>query len=148
LGTGGFDVVRGGDGNDTIAVSTFQSEYFGGRGNDKFFSVGWQNEFNGGGGRDTITYELRDEDPTLGGSAVAVDLAAGRAFTGASRTEILTGIENVIGTGFSDELLGNGGGNRLEGRRGADSLGGKGGSTSFSAATATTAWMAARRTTC
>jgi serralysin len=81
IGTG-FDVVRGGDGNDTIAVSTFQSEYFGGNGADRFFSVGWQNEFFGGTGRDTISYQFRDEDSTLGGSGVGVDLAAGRAFTG------------------------------------------------------------------
>jgi Ca2+-binding RTX toxin-like protein len=54
-------------------------------------------------------------------------LRRGAPLRGASRSEILSGIENAIGTGFSDELFGGGGGNRLEGRRGADSLGGEGG---------------------
>lgn len=129
LGFGSFstdapDTVRGGDGNDTFAVSTFKSSYLGEAGNDQFFSVGWQNSFDGGAGRDTISYKPRDDDSTLGGSGVTVDLSEGLAQTGGSRFEKLRQIENVIGTRNHDALFGDAKSNRLNGRSGDDVLAG------------------------
>ncbi|MBO3759069.1 calcium-binding protein [Ciceribacter sp. L1K22] len=121
------DVVRGGDGNDLIAVSTFKSRYFGDAGNDKFASEGWQNVFNGGSGRDRITYEPRDDSSTLGGSGVTIDLATGLAQTGNNRFETLISIEDAAGTNANDAINGTNGANKLEGLNGNDLLLGLGG---------------------
>jgi serralysin len=126
------DTIQAGRGNDLIAVQTFKSRYLGEAGNDQFFSVGWQNTFIGGPGRDTISYEPRDDDSTLGGSGVTVDLAAGRTQTGANRFETLLQIENVIGCAADDAIFGNNAANRLTGGLGFDQLTGRGGADTFS----------------
>ena len=118
------DLVRAGGGNDTIAVSTFHSRYFGESGNDSFFSEGWQNVFNGGSGRDTISYLPRDDSSTLSGSGVTVDLGRGQAQTGANRFETLTGFENATGSGAGDRLIGSNQDNVLDGGAGDDGLSG------------------------
>lgn len=125
------DTVRGGAGADTIAAATFKSIYTGDAGNDRFFSVGWQNTFLGGRGIDTISYQVRDNDSTQGGSGVTVDLGAGKAQTGANRFETLRGIENVVGSGADDALFGHGGRNRLTGGDGFDQMTGRGGADTF-----------------
>ncbi|MCM2477649.1 calcium-binding protein [Rhizobium sp. CG5] len=121
------DIIRAGDGNDLIAVSTFKSSYFGNDGNDQFASEGWQNLFNGGAGRDRISYEPRDDSSTLGGSGVTIDLLTGLAQTGANRFETLVSIEDAAGTNASDAINGTNGANKLEGLNGNDDLFGLGG---------------------
>lgn len=116
------DVVRAGDGNDSFVVSTFKSQYFGENGNDTFTSVGWQNVFNGGAGTDTISYEARSDDPSLGG--VTVSLIEGLAQTGANRFETLVSIENATGSLKADTLIGTNGVNVLKGLDGNDAMDG------------------------
>ena len=116
------DVVRAGDGNDSFVVSTFKSQYFGENGNDTFTSVGWQNVFNGGAGTDTISYEARSDDPSLGG--VTVSLIEGLAQTGANRFETLVSIENATGSQKADTIIGNNGVNTLMGLGGNDAMDG------------------------
>ncbi|WP_075290122.1 calcium-binding protein [Pararhizobium arenae] len=125
--TEGFDVVFGGTGNDTMAVTTFNSRYFGEGDNDTFISEGWQNVFDGGSGTDTLSYELRDESNTLGGTGVEVDLAQGFAITGNNRFEDFVSIENATGTNVRDELFGSSVANVLKGRDGNDQLVGRAG---------------------
>lgn len=139
LGFGSFasdraDTVLGGAGNDLIMVQTFKSLYRGGEGNDRLISVGWQNRFEGGAGVDVISYEARDDDPSLGG--VTVDLGAGKAQTGANRFETLLGIENAIGSGSDDALFGNALANRLTGGGGFDQMTGRAGADVFAFRTA------------
>lgn len=119
-----FDVVRAGNGNDTIAVSTFHSDYSGDAGNDTFFSEGWQNVFRGGAGSDTISYQPRDDSGTLGGTGVGIDLSQGFAQTGANRFEALVSIEKATGTNAGDTIIGSTGANTLNGRGGNDILSG------------------------
>lgn len=122
-----FDSVRAGAGNDTIAVSTFHSDYFGEDGNDSFFSEGWQNTFNGGAGTDSISYEPRDDSSVLGGSGVGIDLGQGFAQTGSNRFETLVSIENATGTNAGDTIIGSSATNTLNGRGGNNILSGLGG---------------------
>ena len=77
--------------------------------------------FDGGSGRDTVTY------------AGALEAVAGKingqiyennTVTGA---DALTGIENLLGSRFGDELSGDGGSNTLKGGRGDDLIHGKAG---------------------
>lgn len=119
------DIVRAGTGNDTIAVSTFKSQYFGDSGNDTFFSEGWQNVFNGGTGTDTISYEPRSDNASLG--AVTINLLDGFALTGANRRETLISIENATGSEKSDIVVGSNGANVLKGLAGNDQMDGLGG---------------------
>jgi len=127
LSSEGFDSVFGGSGDDTIAVTTFHSEYFGEADNDTFVSEGWQNFFSGGSGNDTLSYELRDDSNTLGGSGIAIDLAQNFANTGASRIEEFSSIENATGTNVGDDLFGSSADNVLKGRGGSDLLVGRSG---------------------
>lgn len=122
--SGGFDIVRAGNGNDTIAVTTFHSDYSGDAGNDTFFSEGWQNIFRGGAGSDTISYQPRDDSSTLGDTGVGIDLSQGFAQTGNNRFETLVSIEKAAGTNVGDTIIGTTGANTLNGRGGNDILSG------------------------
>lgn len=121
------DLVRAGDGNDKIAVSTFKSTYLGEAGNDRFFSVGQQNTFNGGSGVDSISFLPRDDDRVLGGSGVGIDLLQGLAQTAANRFETLISIENADGSNAGDVIFGSNVKNVLKGLAGNDSIAGRGG---------------------
>ncbi|UYO01487.1 MAG: M10 family metallopeptidase C-terminal domain-containing protein [Devosia sp.] len=124
-GTG--DIVRAGSGDDLLAVTTLHSAYFGDSGNDTFVSVGFRNGFNGGSGIDTISYEARSDDPTIGNTGVDIRLNEGKVFTGASRFETLVSIENARGSANADTIVGTGGANTLEGLGGNDVISGGGG---------------------
>ena len=118
----GLDAVDGGAGNDQFVIQTLKSAYHGGNGKDVFFSDGWQNNINGGRGIDTISYEVRHQNNVIGGEGVTIDLAAGKAQTGASRFETLTSIENAIGSERSDVIGGTDTKNVLIGLAGNDDI--------------------------
>jgi Ca2+-binding RTX toxin-like protein len=124
---GGSDGVDGGAGNDQFLLQTLKSAYFGGTGDDLFVSDGWENTINGAGGDDTISYQFRHENSTIGGEGVAIDLLSGFAQTGAARFETLTSIENAIGSERADSVQGTEGDNRLAGLAGNDQIFGLGG---------------------
>ena len=98
-GDGGANLIDGAAGDDTLV---------GGAGADTLI---------GGDGTDTADYSASP-------AAVTVDLEAGTGHGGDAEGDILTGIENVIGSAFGDRLTGNGGGNRLDGGAGDDTLAG------------------------
>jgi Ca2+-binding RTX toxin-like protein len=124
---GGLDGVDGGAGNDQFVIQTLKSAYHGGNGKDVFFSDGWQNNINGGNGIDTISYQARHQNNVIGDEGVVIDLAAGKARTGASRLETLTSIENAIGSENADAIGGTNGKNFLVGLGGNDEVHGFGG---------------------
>jgi len=103
------DVLHGGLGNDSLTGGTGDDLLLGGLGNDRL---------NGGAGTDAASYA----DASTG---VAIDLAiTGFQAMGTAGADILTGIENLIGSAFSDMLLGDAGGNRLDGGSSADNMAG------------------------
>lgn len=120
----GLDTVQAGGGADTIAVSTFFSDYFGEAGNDTFISEGWSNLFNGGAGRDSVDYRFRTDNDNFADSALAIDLGQGKAFTGTSCVETLVSIENATGTQLGDQIFGSVAANRLDGFNGSDQIAG------------------------
>jgi Ca2+-binding RTX toxin-like protein len=99
-GRAGNDYLEGGNGNDTL---------IGGLGNDNLV---------GGAGSDTASYA----DAAAG---VVADLATGTA-TGAGN-DILTAIENLMGSAFDDRLTGDAAVNTLTGGAGNDTLDGAAG---------------------
>lgn len=67
-----------------------------------------------------------DLDPdALVGNPVTVDLEAGQALDPFGALDVLSSIENVIGSPADDAIAGDGGQNRLEGRDGDDALFGR-----------------------
>ena len=96
-GLGGDDELRGNGGNDVLE---------GGAGAD---------DLNGGAGVDAVSYRDSDE-------GVSVDLAAGTGEGGHAEGDVLTGIENVVGSSYEDAIRGDNGTNRLIGGAGDDRL--------------------------
>ncbi len=84
--------------------------------------LGGQDTFDGGGGSDTVDYSYSSSN------TLEIDLAAGLAtFMSSGVTEILTSIENAIGSYGDTVLRGDDGDNVLEGGDGDDTLNGRGG---------------------
>jgi Ca2+-binding RTX toxin-like protein len=97
-GNGGADDLRGDDGNDTL---------IGGLGADTL---------DGDGGTDTVDYSASN-------AAVVIDLSSGSAQSGGHAAgDILSDLENVIGSAFGDSLRGTTGANQIEGLNGNDTL--------------------------
>lgn len=102
VGGGGGDTLRGGAGNDTLE---------GGTGNDLI---------DGGDGVDVVTYI----HSSLG---VTVDLGTGTGRFGDAQGDVLTNVENLVGSARGDTLAGNIGTNLLSGEDSNDRLTGAGG---------------------
>jgi Ca2+-binding RTX toxin-like protein len=138
-GTEGADVIQGGPstrriyglgGRDTICGGDRDNQILGGAGSDTLIGNGGRDQFladatdrvAGGGGKDFVTYE----DARVG---VEVDLARGTVQSVVLGEEgangDIAGVENVIGTGFADELRGDGRDNGLNGKGGNDFIDGR-----------------------
>jgi Ca2+-binding RTX toxin-like protein len=111
FGETGDDTILGGAGNDQLD---------GGDGNDTLEGAAGSDGLIGGAGIDTASYA---------GSAagVSVNLATGIVSGGDAAGDTLSGIEQVMGSGFADTLTGNAGANMLWGMGGGDVLTGGGG---------------------
>ena len=111
-GTSQADVLTGNASNNTL---------IGGDGNDVLEGGAGDDILSGGNGIDTASYGSA-------GSAVTVSLAVSASQrTGGAGSDTLTGIENLIGSGFADILTGSSTANVLTGGAGADRLTGGGG---------------------
>jgi Ca2+-binding RTX toxin-like protein len=118
----GFNILDGGDGNDTIQGD---GELIGGAGDDQITGGGNRdilvggtgaNRLDGAGGNDTASYR----DAFQG---VTVDLAnSGQQNTIGAGFDTLIAIENLVGSNFNDRLFGNGGANVFTGGGGSDEI--------------------------
>ncbi|HEV2745764.1 MAG TPA: calcium-binding protein, partial [Allosphingosinicella sp.] len=107
----GDDTLDGGGGDDRLE---------GGEGDDLLIGGGGNDLLNGGAGNDTASYAKAT-------GRVTVRLDAPRGQLTLAGTDELLGVENLIGSGFDDDLGGDAAANRLEGGEGDDRLGGGGG---------------------
>jgi Ca2+-binding RTX toxin-like protein len=121
-GQGGADILSGIENltgsalNDLLAGNTGDNLFRGGQGNDSLY---------GGAGVDTVDYSAAS-------GAVTAELWRGAALNdGQGGVDILNGIENLIGSGFSDVLGGDGNANRFEGGGGADTMAGAAGADQY-----------------
>lgn len=117
MGATGNDVLSGGDGNDKLVGLAGNDTLDGGAGNDTLRGGTGTNTLIGGDGNDTANYS-----DMLSGVTVSLALAGAQA-TGAS-TDTLSGIENLIGSGFGDTLTGDAAINNLFGYDGDDVING------------------------
>jgi Ca2+-binding RTX toxin-like protein len=101
--SGGADTLLGGDGNDRFIADAGAAA----------------DTITGGAGMDTLDYSLV-------GAGVTLNIATTGAATasGGAGADIVEGIENLIGTSFSDDFSGTNGANFIDGGAGADTIGG------------------------
>lgn len=132
-GGDGDDVVGSEGGNDQVHGDAGNDSVFGGAGNDTLWGGIGDDTVEGGAGSDTASF--------ADAAGVTVDLRKqGQAQdTGGGGRDLLTNIENLVGSDYNDQLTGDKGHNVLEGGSGNDVLdGGKGSDTaSYASATAT-----------
>ncbi len=106
-GEGGNDFLTGGDGDDVIT---------GGDGNDRLYGNAGNDNVSGGAGIDVLYFNDAR-------SAVTVNLNLTTAQnTGGGGIETISGIEQVVGSGFNDILTGTAEANKLLGGGGNDTL--------------------------
>jgi VCBS repeat-containing protein len=120
-GTGGRDTIQGLGGNDTLSGAGGNDLLQGGDNDDSLIGGAGNDTLQGGNDTDTADY-------SASGSGVTVDLTLATAQSGGDAAgDILSGIENVTGSGSADVLTGDGGANVLTGNGGADTIAGGGG---------------------
>ena len=105
-GTPGNDVLIGTSGDDTLN---------GNAGDDVLIGLAGADRLHGGAGVDTASYEDS-------AARVEISLESGTAFGGDAEGDVLTGIENVIGSSFNDYIRGDTGDNEILGGAGDDEL--------------------------
>ncbi len=111
-GGAGNDKLLGGAGNDLLEGEAGDDSLIGGAGNDTI---------NGGSGIDTVDYSLEAGRLRV---ILGADDSSASATIGTSDTDILSSIENVIGTSYNDEITGNNKANSIDAGSGNDTLDG------------------------
>ncbi|MBN8196035.1 Ig-like domain-containing protein [Thalassospira povalilytica] len=106
-GRDGDDVLDGGDGNDILD---------GGSGDDLLIVGDGQDTVIGGDGQDTLSYASASK-------GVIADLG-NNAFADGAYGDVVSGVENLVGSSFDDTLRGDAGDNTLIGGAGGDVLDG------------------------
>lgn len=120
MGSNQADMILGADGNDTLMGRGGNDALYGGTGNDTLSGGAGSDVLDGGSGIDLISYS--------GASfAVRVDLGNQLTNTGDAAGDVITGIENVLGSGWDDTIFGDGSANSIWGEDGADWIIGNGG---------------------
>ncbi|MGR3378675.1 calcium-binding protein [Salipiger abyssi] len=120
FGFAGDDTLRGEAGSDTLLGDGGSDVIEGGDGDDEIWGGGGDDTLSGGSGADLVRY--RD---AIG--SVSVNLVTGDAQDGFGSADVLSGLEHVDGSDFSDNITGDGAGNRLFGFDGNDTISGNGG---------------------
>ena len=138
VGGAGNDTLSGGDDADTLSGDAGNDLVLGGAGNDLLIG-GDDNDtqdgqdgddlLRGGSGADSLVggIGIDTADYGLSGAGVTVNLGGGSGSGGDAQGDVLTGVENLIGSAQADSLTGDGGANVLTGGGGADALSGGGG---------------------
>ena len=114
----GNDTIYGGDGNDIVSGNAGNDKLYGENGDDYIDGGIGADIIDGGAGSDTVSYYTTN-------TAVNVNLSLTTAQSGgAAQGDILSNIENIVGTSDSDTLIGNSGDNIIQGRNGWDKIDG------------------------
>ena len=114
----GGSTLNGGDGNDTLNGRGGDDQLNGGAGNDTLSGGLGSNSIDGGIGTDTLDY------PSAAGGVTVALSQAGAQTTGGAGTDIVSNVENLIGSAFADSLTGDSGDNVISGGAGNDTLNG------------------------
>src|SRR5450830_43849 len=125
--------IHAGDGGVTIYGSNANDLLYGGAGVDTIIGGSGNTYFEGGAGADVLTGGTQGVN-TAGyknsGAGVTIDLTTGHGTGGDAQGDVLTNIQNLIGSAYNDTFVANDKINRLDG--------GSGGSDTVSYAASTT----------
>jgi Ca2+-binding RTX toxin-like protein len=115
VGDGAANVLYGDFGDDTL---------FGGGGADTLHGHFGDDTLEGGAGGDVITgsWGVDTASYSTSNSGVKVNLETGLAAGGHAQGDVLSGIENLIGSAFGDRLTGSDGDNVIQGGNGDDTI--------------------------
>lgn len=130
----GFEVVIGGEGNDTITGCDTGLTVFGGQGDDSITGSSWDDVIKGGMGSDTLygggSVDILDLSDASTNLTIDLSLNVGTTYTisdGQGGTETIKDFEGVIGGMASDSFTGSSGDNVFTGGDGNDSIIGEAG---------------------
>ena len=113
--------VKGSMYDDVLKSRSGSSGLYGLGGNDLLVGRAWTDGLDGGNGIDTASYAESAQ-------GVSVDLGEpGKSQDTGAGWDVLTDVENLVGSPHADALTGDDGANRIDGGGGADSIVGKGG---------------------
>jgi ELWxxDGT repeat protein len=133
-----IEKINGSAHNDTVYGGDAGESFYGNNGNDNLYGYGGNDTLDGGEGDDYLQGGA-GADIMRGGNGsdwaayslspeyVSVDLSVGKGLAGTASGDVLTGIEKLYGSNFSDGLRGDGHDNTIYGRDGGDILNGRGG---------------------
>ncbi|MFN7645546.1 MAG: beta strand repeat-containing protein, partial [Burkholderiales bacterium] len=116
-GDANANTVDGGEGNDTLNGGLGNDTLLGNAGNDTLVGAGGADTLDGGAGIDTADYSA-----STAGVTVDLRLSIGQVSGGEASGDILSNVENIIGTAYDDILIGDNGVNALWGGDGNDLL--------------------------
>jgi Ca2+-binding RTX toxin-like protein len=119
-GLGGDDVLTGAAGDDWLVGNEGDDTLTGGDGDDRLDGGPGADVLDGGAGTDQATWR----DSPVG---VTVNLATGTGTGGDAAGDIITGIENIVGSSHADTLTGDAADNRFYSLGGDDVIRGGGG---------------------
>lgn len=125
VGGDGNDTIYGGTGNDRVLLGdgSYGAGLEGGAGNDILSGDDGTDYLDGGEGADQIVGGAGIDTVIYSGSAagIVVDLLSGAAASGGSaQGDVLSGVENLVGSAFSDTITGTAGANTIYGGAGND----------------------------
>jgi len=128
---GGDAVLTGGSGNDTLSGGNGNDQLTGGGGADLITGSRGNDTLTGGAGADTIDGNAGTDTYVAGdGTAISLTLntsVAVAVLVGGGAADLISNIENVVGTNGNDSITGDATGNLLQGLGGDDLLNGGGG---------------------
>ncbi|MDO6482739.1 hypothetical protein [Shimia thalassica] len=136
LGTyNGFEIVRNSSFRQEVSLfdTNVRTTLDGGSGNDRFIAGDSQETFIGGTGNDWLSYRAttdlgRDNILTdVSQEGVVIDLEEATGSFGFARGDLISGIENLVGSENSDDISGDANSNWLIGLGGDDTILGAGG---------------------
>ena len=128
------DVLDGGDDDDELAGFTGDDVLFGGNGSDVLYGNADSDILDGGAGNDIIdggegitvgSFDTDNDTATFSGATTGIDvnlLARAVYVDGQGGSDVIYGIETVIGTDYSDVMRGDNLDNTLIGGAGGDTL--------------------------
>lgn len=125
------DSLFGEEGNDRLYGGIDDDQLFGGNGTDRLEGDSGRDTLVGGAGADTLVGGVGSDtaDYSASTAAVNVNINDAAAETGGDAAgDVLSGIENLVGSANNDVLVGNNVGNILYGGAGTDTLTGNSGS--------------------
>ena len=113
----GVENVSGSGYDDTLTGDAGANVLAGNSGNDLLEGRAGADTLDGGSGTDTATY-------AASAAAIVVDLSTGQGVGGDADGDVLSSIENVVGSAFADRITGEASSNLLFGGVGDDTLDG------------------------